>query len=105
MSRNSKLSRAARLLLDGKGLTDDWSADTIRECDAYIRKHAQEDLGEALKLARYFAQQTRRLPGTLYSVALRTLGWVMLLNASFTDARKAYLKARKLVRSDSSARA
>ena len=100
-----RIGREAQRFLDKGDLAVERALDTVRECDKYIRDLAHKDLSRAVTLARRLVQQARPCEGEILAVALRTLGWVLLIGAAYREAKAAYLEARALSLKDPDARA
>lgn len=97
--------RRAQRYLDSGDLVPDQTLDTIRECDRYIRGQAHKDIALAVRLAKKFVKRSRGRSGEILSIALRALGWVLLVKAAFRESETAYLEARELISRDAIARA
>lgn len=87
------------------GATAEERSQFIADCAAYIRSKTNESSSEAVGLSRRFVRRCERMGGADYSLALRAHGWASLVAGKYLDSLKAYLAARKRMRTDEVGRA
>jgi tetratricopeptide (TPR) repeat protein len=103
--RGLNLGREERRYLETGKVISTRESDIVGACDRYIRDYAHKNLAGAISLARQLVGRARPLHNELSAIALRTLGWVLLVGADFRNAEAAYLEARTLSSKDPTARA
>ena len=104
LTKNISRKAALRFLQSG----DDGGADMhvlVMECDRVVRQDTEKSSASAVRLGRRFVDRVRPYQGGLLATALRAYGWALLVSGKYTEAKKAYLEARALMRRDVSGRA
>jgi len=69
-------------------------------CDRQVRSLTQVSSDKAVAQGRQFVKQSQKHGGILLRTAQRSLGWACLVAGQYNEARKTYLKARKLLKHD-----
>ncbi|MDH4155979.1 MAG: CHAT domain-containing protein [candidate division Zixibacteria bacterium] len=100
-----KMKEAVEAFLSSGSLNGCTTEALAAACDQKIRALTQVSSTESVALGRQFVQRSQRHGGLLYRTALRTLGWALLVAGDYPEAKKAYLKARSLLRGDALLRA
>jgi tetratricopeptide (TPR) repeat protein len=103
--RKEKPIKQARRFLDNgqiDGVDVIWLA---AECDQIVRRETEKSSARAIELGQAFVRRARLHGGVLLQTAYRASGWAFLVGGKFAQAKKAYLKARDLVKRDPMLRA
>ncbi len=95
-----KIKKAVETFLSSGSLNGCTPEALAEACDQKIRALTQVSSTESIALGRRFVNKSQKHGGPLYRTALRTLGWALLVAGDYTEAKKAYLKARSLLRGD-----
>jgi CHAT domain-containing protein len=75
------------------------------DCGRLVRKMTEKSSSKAIKLGRAFVKRAKPHKGILLQSAYRALGWALLLGGEFSQAERAYLNARNLVKNNAILRA
>lgn len=98
------LQKAADLFLSSGRIAGVAPDPLALECDRVIRQMTQHSSVKAVELAHNFVRHARKQDDALRSMSYRSLGWTLLVNGSYKEAEKAYLRARSMVLNDAMVR-
>ncbi|HOP06413.1 MAG TPA: CHAT domain-containing tetratricopeptide repeat protein [candidate division Zixibacteria bacterium] len=97
--------RAVEEFLQTGALGSSGQAEMVAACDRLVRTETQRSADSSIALGRSFLTRAGQLDDRARAIALRALGWALVVAGQYQEARKHYLAAREIVKKDAMARA
>ena len=103
--KKEDLAKSAQRFIQSGQVSGADTTSLAAECDRIVRGETEKSAARAIQLGRDFVKHARPHGNILLQTAYRALGWAFLVGGKFSQAEKAYLKARYLVKRDAMLRA
>ena len=100
MELNRKIQNEAQRFLNNGAIGKTDLSELAAACDRIIRNETQRSATEAIELSKKFVKRAHEHGGQVLMTALRAHGWASLVAADYAASKEAYLKARRLARSN-----